>query len=321
MKDNLFTRTAYTLKGLTLYALFSITLYGPSQTTFAQGTPWIAEPRTGSISLSYYSQNSDKFYFGTDLVDGPSLEDAEAEQITVWLHANYAITDAIAVDLQTAWARNTFDDPVNPSDEEHYGALYDSNVSVTWRFVDELVRNHAPSIAARVGVTIPGKYKNGYISSLGDGASGVEGSLIVGKFWDMVGASGEIGYRHRGSSSISAGALGPDAGTDVDVPSEIFLNLWVFVPIGNRIRIGGNYRMINAISGSGLKDPDFPPSQFPNLQEDIQFIGGQVFADLLWGISANAFFGNVIDGRNTLKLTVSGVGLNMNFGGRFRGGM
>ena len=73
----------------------------------------------------------------------------------MWFHANYALSDAIALDLQTAWAKSFVDGAVGPSGgQESYNGLYDTNLSVTWRFLDELVSN-TPSVAARVGVTIP----------------------------------------------------------------------------------------------------------------------------------------------------------------------
>ncbi len=322
MKDNLCTRIGEVLRQIILPALLSIAVWSPSQMTFAQGTPWIAEPRTGSISVSYYNQNAKEFYRGTETVKGPlEATGANLGQSTVWVHVNYAINDAIAVDLQTAWARSVVDGAVGPSGgEENYSGLFDTNLSVTWRFVDELVSN-APSIAARVGVTVPGGYDTGYINSLGDGASGIEGSLIVGKFWSFVGASAEIGYRHRGSTSINSNAVGAGQGGDIDVPSEIFMNIWAFVPVGNRLRIGGNYRLVNATSGIDIGGNGFSPSRFPALEEDSQILGGQLFADLFGSTSAHVFFGSIVGGRNTAKSTVLGIGLSIGLGGGFGGGI
>ncbi len=323
MKDSIVSKTTCALKGLALSALLSMVLWGPSQTALAQGTPWIAEPRTGSVSVSYFNQSAEEFYRGTETVKGPlEATGASLGQSTVWIHANYAINDAVAVDLQTAWAQSKVDGAVGPSGgEESYSGLFDTNLSVTWRFVDELVSNNAPSIAARVGVTIPGGYDTGYINSLGDGASGFEGSLIVGKFWRVLGASGEIGYRHRGSTSVNSNAVGAGNGGDVDVPSEMFMNLWIFVPVGNRIRVGGNYRMVNATSGIDIGGEGFSPSRFPGLEEDSQILGGQLFADLFGSASANVFFGSIVGGRNTAKSTVFGLGISVGLGGGFGGGL
>lgn len=323
MKDNIIGRTAYVLHGLTLPALLSMILLGPSKTALSQGTPWIAEPRTGSVSVSYYNQNAEEFYRGTKTVKGPlEATGASLGQSTVWIHINYALNDAVAVDLQTAWAKSKVDGAVGPSGgEESYSGLFDTNLSATWRFVDELVSSSAPSIAARIGVTLPGGYDTGYINSLGDGASGFEGSLIVGKFWNLLGVSGELGYRHRGSTSVNSNAMGAGQGGDIDVPSEIFVNVWAFVPIGNRVRVGGNYRIANATSGIDIGGDGFSPSRFPSLEEDSQILGVQLFADLFGSVSAHAFFGNIIGGRNTAKSTVFGIGLSLGLGGGFGGGL
>ena len=322
MKDNQGGVTVCVLRRLLLLVFLSVVAWYPSQTALSQGTPWIAEPRTGSITLSYYNQNAAEFYRGTETVKGPlEATGANLSQNTVWFHGNYALTDAIAVDLQTAWAKSSVDGAVGPSGgQEGYSGLYDTNISVTWRFLDELVGN-TPSVAARVGATIPGGYDTGYINSLGDGGSGVEGSLIVGKFWSVAGVSAEIGYRHRGSTMVNPDAVGATQGEDVDIPSEIFANFWLFVPIGNRVRAGANYRIVNATSGLDIGGAGFSPSRFPGLEEDSQILGGQLFADLFGGVSAHTFFGRVVGGRNTAKSTVIGAGLTVGFGGGFGGGL
>ena len=322
MKDNQGKKTACVLRRLFLPAFLGVVAWYPSQTALSQGTPWIAEPRTGSISVSYYNQNATEFYRGTETVKGPlEATGANLAQNTVWFHVNYALNDAIAVDLQTAWAKSFVEGAVGPSGgQESYSGLFDTNLSVTWRFLDELVGN-TPSVAARVGVTIPGGYDTGYINSLGDGGSGFEGSLILGKFWNVAGASAEIGYRHRGSTTVNPDAVGAAQGEDVDVPSEVFMNLWLFVPIGNRVRAGANYRIVNATSGLDIGGEGFSPSRFPGLEEDSQIFGGQLFADLFGSVSAHAFFGRVVGGRNTAKSSVIGAGLTMGFGGGFGGGL
>lgn len=291
MKDNEGGMTVCVLRRLLLLVFLGVVAWYPSQTVLSQGTPWIAEPRTGSISVSYYNQNATEFYRGTETVKGPlEATGANLGQNTVWFHANYALNDAIAEDLQTAWAKSFVDGAVGPSGgQESYSGLFDTNLSVTWRFLDELVGN-TPSIAARVGVTLPGGYDTGYINSLGDGGSGFEASLILGKFWNVAGASAEIGYRHRGSTMVNPDAVGGAQGEDVDVPSEVFINFWLFVPIGNRVRAGANYRIVNATSGLDIGGAGFSPSRFPGLEEDSQIFGGQLFADLFGSVSAHTIF-------------------------------
>ncbi len=320
MKDNA-RKVKHSPRKLLLPVLLGIAAWFPAQTILAQGTPWIAEPRTGSVSVSYYNQNAKEFFRGTETVKGPlEATGANLAQNTVWIHANYALNDAVAVDLQTAWASSFVNGGVGPSGgQESYSGLYDTNISVTWRFMDELVSN-SPSAAVRLGVTIAGGYETGYINSLGDGGSGFEGSLILGKFWNVGGVSAEVGYRNRGSTTVNPDAVGATEDDEVDIPSDMFVNLWLFVPLGNRLRIGANYRIVNATSGLDIGGEGFSPSRFPGLEEDSQILGGQLFADLFGSVSAHTFFGQVVGGRNTAKSSIIGAGLTVGFGGSFGGG-
>ena len=321
MKKNNDRGVVYSLRSLLLPVFLGVAAWYPAQTVLAQGTPWIAEPRTGSVSVSYYNQNAKEFFRGSETVKGPlEATGANLAQNTVWIHATYALHDAVAVDLQTAWARSFVKGAVGPSGgQENYSGLYDTNIAVTWRFMDELVTN-TPSAAVRLGVTIAGGYDTGYINSLGDGGGGFEGSLILGKFWNVGGVSAEVGYRNRGSTTVNPDAVGATEGDKVDVPSDMFVNLWLFVPIGNRLRVGANYRIVNATSGLDIGGDGFTPSRFPGLQEDSQILGGQLFADLFASVSAHAFYGQVVGGRNTAKSSIIGAGLIVGFGGSFGGG-
>ena len=289
----------------------------------AQGTAWIAEPGTGSVSISYVNQNAREFYRETVTTQGPlEATDANLAQNTVWIGFNYALHDAVALDVQTAWARSFVTGAAGPAGgRESYSGLFDSNVAVTWRVVDELVSN-APSVALRAGAIIAGGYDTGYINSLGDGGSGVETSLIIGKFWDALGISGEVGYRNRGSTEVNPDAVGAAsaAGETVDIPNDMFVNLWLFVPLTSRVTLGVDYRMVNALSGLDIGGDGFSPSRFPGLQEDAQIVGGRLIADVTDTIGMSAFFGQVVAGRNTAKSRIFGIGLNVGFGGSFGGG-
>lgn len=263
---------------------------------FAQGSPWIAEPRTGSITITYGHQAATEFYRAD--VKGPTPGDgANLSQTTGWLDVNYAITDAIAVDLRSGLGRSHIPGPVGPTPEESFSGLVDTNVSVTWRVVDELVTQNAPSVAIRAGVIAAGGYETGYINSLGDGGNGFEGSVLVGRFGDRFGASGEVGYRARGN----------------DIPSDTFINLAGFVPVNDRITLAADYRMVNGSdSGLDIGGPGFSPDRFPELQEDARLLGARLLATLNDTISVSGFFGQIIGGRNTAASRV--IGLSVTYG-------
>ena len=269
----------------------------PAASVFAQGSPWIAEPRTGSITVSYGHQAATEFYRAD--VKGPTPGDgANLSQTTGWIDVNYAITDAIAVDLRSGLGRSHIPGPVGPTPEESFSGLVDTNISLTWRVVDELVMDGAPSVAIRAGVIAAGGYDTGYINSLGDGGNGFETSVLVGKFGDRFGVSGEIGYRARSNN----------------VPSDTFVNLAGFFPVNDRITVAADYRMVNGSdSGLDIGGPGFSPDRFPELQEDAQLLGGRVLAAINDSISVSGFYGQIIGGRNTAASGILGLGVTYSF--------
>ena len=243
---------------------------------------------------------------------------ANLAQNSIWFGANYAINDAVALDVQSAWARSFVAGGVGPSGgQESYNGLFNSNVAVTWRIVDELVSD-APSVAVRVGAIMPGSYDTGYINSLGDGGAGVETSLIIGKFGSAAGVSAEIGYRNRTSTEVNRQAVGGAAATvgeKIDIPADVFLNLGLFIPAGNTLTVGVDYRMVNALSGIDIGGEGFSPSRFPALQEDAHIVGGRLLANVTDTVSVNGFFGQVVAGRNTAASRIIGFGTSFGFGG------
>ena len=288
------------------------------QSAFAQGSPWIAEPGTGSVSISYVNQNASEFFRETTKVKGPlEATGANLAQNTLWFGINYALSDAVALDIQTAWARSFVAGGVGPSGgQESYSGLYDSNIAVTWRMVDELISD-APSVAIRLGLIAAGAYDTGYINSLGDGGNGFETSLIIGKFGSRAGFSGEIGFRNRLSTFVNEEAVGGLNRGPVEIPADMFLNLGLFIPAGDVVTLGVDYRMVNALSGIDIGGPGFSPSRFPALQEDGHIVGGRLIANVTDTVSLNAFFGQVVAGRNTAASRIIGVGLTFGVGGSF----
>ena len=278
-------------------ALAAASLFLSAASAFAQGSPWIAEPRTGSITISYGHQAATEFYRAD--VKGPTPGDgANLSQTTGWIDVNYAITDAIAVDLRSGLGRSHIPGPVGPTPEESFSGLVDTNISLTWRVVDELVMDGAPSVAIRAGVIAAGGYDTGYINSLGDGGNGFETSVLVGKFGDRFGVSGEIGYRARSNN----------------VPSDTFVNLAGFFPVNDRITVAADYRMVNGSdSGLDIGGPGFSPDRFPELQEDAQLLGGRVLAAINDSISVSGFYGQIIGGRNTAASGILGLGITYSF--------
>lgn len=281
---------------LSTAALAAAVLVVCAASGFSQGSPWIAEPRTGSVTITYGYQAATEYY-RMEIRPTPG-NGATLSQMTGWIDVNYAITDALAVDVRSGLGRSHIPGPVGPTPQESFSGLVDTNVSLTLRVVDELVTGGAPSVAVRVGAIAAGNYETGYINSLGDGGNGVEGSLIVGKFGERLGISGEVGYRIRSDN----------------IPSDVFGNLSAYLPVGERITLAADYRMVNgSSSGLDIGGPGFSADRFPEVQEDIQLVGGRVMATVSDAITLSGFFGQVVAGRNTAASRAMGLSVTYSF--------
>ena len=98
-------------------------------------------------------------------------------------------------------------------------------------------------------------------------------------------------------------------------PTTSFVNLGLFIPAGNAVTLGVDYRMVNALSGIDIGGMGFSPSRFPGLQEDTHLVGGRILIDATDTVNVNVFFGNVLAGNNTAVSRVFGAGVGFSFGG------
>lgn len=259
-----------------------------SNFTLADNSPWIQEPGTFTISITQTAQSADEFY----VADLKNSLPEDLEQSTTWLSANYGLSDSLALDLKTGYARSTFD----ASPQSHFSGRTDSNLGITWRFIDEFVSNSGlPSTSIRLGATLQGNYETGAINAIGDGADSVEASIASGKFlmpWFAV--QGEIGYRSRSS----------------ETPDEAFYKVGAYLLPLPGLTISAGYTYTDAEDGLQLNDPAFAPSLFPLLEEDVELVDiglSYALADH-WQLGLSG--AQVVDGRNTARseayaLTVS----------------
>ena len=251
-----------------------------STPAWADGSPWLPVPKSGSLNLSYVSESAKKFYRGKARTNLPFQK---IDQDTFWLSGDYGLTDSVALDFQVGHADVSGKAPSPPGPPDQDG-ITDINLGMTWRFVDEDVNLGAPSVAVRVGATLSSDYNAGLPTSIGDDASGVEASLIVGKIMGgRFALSGEIGHRTR----------------DNKVPDETFLNAKAFLVVSPQLILNAQYHNTMAGGSLDIGEPGFNPSRFPETTEDIERIGfGATFnATPQLGFGLNWF--TIIDGRNT----------------------
>lgn len=281
-------RLASTASPLTLAAslLLAAALPAPA---FADGSPWIAEPRTGSVGLSYVRQQADEFWAGTRKGPTPG-GGTELLQGTGWLTANYALHDAVAMDARLGWARSEF------GGASKLSGRTDVNLGLTWRVVDELTTNMA-SIALRGGLIFAGDYELGHINSIGDGGDGYEASVIVGRYFDRLGVSVEYGVRSR----------------ENDIPNNTFTNVTALLAVYDRLTLGLEYKRVDSEGALDIGAPGFSPARFPEVQEEMSVLGGRLFVGLADNVNVSVFYGRTLDGRNTADSNIVGGTLSYSF--------
>lgn len=274
--------------------------------TFAEGSPWLPAPGSGTVTFSYVSQEATD-YERSERWRSMAGADSTTIQLpgtlgldTVWIDGTYGISDALALDFQIGTSDSQYPGggPKHPNKDDLSG-LQDARAGLTWRFRDEVVSS-GPSMALRFGAILAGDYDTGYINSLGDGGDGAEVSLLIGKYVGERGVlSAEVGYRYRSD----------------DIPEDIVLNLSAGVLVGERVGLSVGYRMTDGGSGLDIGVPPFAPARFPELQEDIDLLYGTVNVALTSRASLGLTYGDVIGGRNTPNSEVLGLSVGFGFGG------
>ena len=261
------------------------------------GSPWLPTPGTGNLSLSYVYQTADRFYRVTSNRPTPGGGE-DLIQGTLWLKGSYGISDSVAVDLRLGRAKSEFTTgPGIPAAQNSHDGLVDINAGLTWRIVDEAM-GEMPSIAVRVGAIVDGGYSTGRINSLGDGGSGAEASVMVGKFLtDRFALSGEFGYRTRGNN----------------IPDNTFFKVSGGVLLDEGWSLTAGYERIDTGSGLDIGGPGFSPTRFPELREESQMLSAGVSYAPSDRFNLGFVYAAVIDGRNTANSDVYGVSIGYTF--------
>lgn len=257
-----------------LITLFFITT--TSSGAWAQGSPWLPIPKSGTLSVAHVYQEAEKFYRGKEK---RALPFRGIEQNTTFVSLNYGLTDALAFDVQGG--HSDVDRDVGPGDS----GMIDTTIGLTWRVVDEdISETGMPSIAVRVAGIIAGDYDTGYPHAIGDGGDGFEASLLAGRVFDgRFALSGEVGRRERSNK----------------VPGETYLNLSAYLVAASRLTLQVQYHKTMADGDLDIGGPGFSPARFPETDEDVDRISLGGSFNLTDRISLGLNWFNILDGRNT----------------------
>ena len=253
----------------------------------ADGSPWLPVPGSTQIFAGFTHQSGDEFYLGTEKMPlGDTLE-----QDTYSIGAQHGLADALAIDVQLNYAKINFG-----SGSE--SALGDSSIGINWRVLDEFDSTTKPTVTLRAAALIAGSYEVGKIDAIGDDASGLELSVLAGKYLTPgLTVSGELGYRYRSG----------------EVPDDIWASANVGYSLASFVSVSAGYTATRSRGDLDIGGPGFSPPRFPEVQEDRDLIKvGAAFA-VASSTSLNLNYGTVVSGRNTTKADVWGISVVTSF--------
>lgn len=272
-------------------AIVSGLLLSAPFTVMAEGSPWLINPGDTNVQITSVQQEADEFWAGDNKNPTPGNGDVTLD--TVFVSINHGLTDDLALDLRFGYSES--DTAVAPSEND----FSDTTLGLTWRLHDEfLSESSAPSVAVRVAATIAGGYETSSISAIGDGANGVEASLLVGKVLsERLAVAADIGYRYR----------------DGDVDDELLFNLSGTYFVTPSLSATLAYHLVDSRGDLDIGGPGFTPERFDEVEEDIESVELSLAYALTPSISLNVGYAEIIDGRNTPKSDVVIAGIGFSF--------
>ena len=172
----------------------------------------------------------------------------------------------------------------------------------------------------KIGGRIPGPYDPGHTNSLGDGATELEGSVVLENFENRLRWSTEFGYRNRTHAIVNPAGIGEptDHYEKVDVPNETFAFAGAYGQLYEQLQIGVEYSTVNGQRGLDIGLEGWRPDRWPALHEDLHVIAVTLHLDAerFGGFALSA--GKVTGGRNTPAYSVYTLSWTRGFGRPWR---
>lgn len=259
--------------------------------TFADGSPWLPAHGSTSLSVELSRGSSDEFFIGDNSTDIMG----DLDSTFLWLNASYGYDDIWAFDFRTGYARVTFE--TNPIDQDD---VADTSFGVSYQFINEFDNEDGwPTISTRVGITIGGDYVTDQIDSIGDGASGIDLSLLVGKsITPEIALSGDLTFRQRND--------------DVAEAIKYLFSGFYTTPIP---RVGLQLALAGTRTDSDIDigGPGFGVDQFPQTDRDSDWLILGVNGGFSNGIGVGFTLANVLSGRNVADTNVGTFSVSYSF--------
>lgn len=269
---------------------------------------WLPLPGEFYVTPAVTYSTFDEFWVGTTKVAPLKGNDESLDQFNAFVSVEYGILDRLAADLTVGYTRV---DGTTTFANGDVDGLADTLFGVRYRVFDET--EALPVVAVRLGGVIAGSYDENTPFSPGDGAHGVDASLLFGKSFGAsgFGAYGELGYRVRENPA----------------PDEFFGSFGGYKQFSgvfsdfDAITVSAGYRHIQStdgldIMGAGWNPPAGSSSGFPALKEINQLVEGAIGYTDMGGRHYQFTVAKSIDGRNTGDKMVFGLSVTVPFGNR-----
>ncbi len=270
----------------TLLALLSV-----SATAYSEGSPWLPADATTTLGISVTSGSTSDFFIGDTSTDlGGDLEGT-----FIWLNASYGYDDIWAFDARTGYAETSFG--ANPLDQSD---IADTSIGVSYQFINEFeADNGLPTISGRLGYTFGGDYETDLIDAIGDGASGADVSLLVGKsLTPEFSVFGDLTYRQR-DSNVADGI-------------KFLLSGQYITPLPT-LNLQLAYGVIRTDSDIDIGGPGFGVEQFSQTDRDSDWLIAGINYGFPNGVGAGFTYSSVLSGRNVADSDIATLNLGYSF--------
>ena len=254
-----------------------------SPAVLAEGSPWVPSDGEFRVSAELLTGSSDDFFIG----DVSTNLGGDIDGTFLWFNGAYGYDDRWAFDIRAGYAQSQFE--TNPIEQEDFS---DTSVGVTYQFINEFaVESGLPTISVRAGYTVGGDYETDVIDAIGDGASGFDLSLLVGKTLnDQFTVAGDLTYRQRDDDVADAVKYLLSGFYNTPVPG-----------LGLSLGVGGS----RTDSDINFGDLDFTFDQFPQTDRDLDVLIGGANYGFENGIGLSLSYLALLDGTNVSDTDVT----------------
>lgn len=285
------TLTYKTMSNCMNKKILAVLLLLPASAVHADGSPWIAGDGETTISVDVTGGSTRDFFLGETSID----LGGELKGTYTWFNGNYGYDDVWAFDIRTGYAETSLEG----SNGDQNGVT-DTTLGASYQFTNEFESdNGLPTVTGRLAYTIGGDYDPNVIQAIGDGGSGVDLSLLVGKsLSSSFAVSADLTYRQR----------------DNNIPDGFKYLLSGFytsqIPgLGFRLALAG----LRTDSDINFGDSQIRVDQFSQTDRDSDFLIGGVNYGFDNGIGLGFSYTALLSGKNIADTNIPNLSISYSF--------